>query len=549
MHLSWSVPHIWYEAHLVCENTGLNTYGFTVSGVPLPIVAHNEHIAWGMTNSQIDVMDWYYYEQVDEDTYIYNNTETEFTYKNYTINVKGSSPEEYSVRETVHGPVMNDFLYQNQDGEDTLNYTNSDILATQWTLYNITNTFRAIYGFNHATNLTEFNEASKFFDNPGQNLVYADIEGNIQMRPTALTPIRDDSKIPGWHLGNGSMPYNGSAGSGDWIGYVPLEELPVSTNPDQKYLASANQISVGPNWTSHQIQPRINVHDGFRGRRINHVLSTAPDGTIDIEFMKDLLFDTVAIPAQEFTPIILEDMDNFYGVTKPGEMATIYSLLSAWDGDMDKDETAPSIYRAWRDKIRDSVFADERNTYAVDSYPRLNILEFLMKENVTSHWFDDVTTTPKVENRTDCVIQALDDAMDLLTTIYGSSDPNDWRYGEIHQVEFRHITGIGSLGLGPFENSGSGYTVNPSGFSLLTTGGRPARSGASERMIIDFSDLNNSLTVIPGGQRGVASSRHYGDQLIELFLVGELHPQWFSNIPSNFPSLATESTLIFRGGA
>ena len=193
MHLAWNSPGIWYEAHLVCENTGLNTYGFTVAGVPIPVVAHNDHVAWGFTNAGMDVMDFYYYDAINDTHYVYDETPTAYTTIDYEVKIKGEEPQQFKLRETVHGPVVSDLTYGGFSAEDF--GLENGVLATQWTLYNITNTFRALYGFNHATNLAEFDEASKFFDVPGQNIVYADVDGNIQIRPTPRVPIRDDTGI------------------------------------------------------------------------------------------------------------------------------------------------------------------------------------------------------------------------------------------------------------------------------------------------------------------------------------------------------------------
>jgi penicillin amidase len=545
MHLSWNSPGIWYEAHLVCENTGLNTYGFTVAGVPIPIVAHNEHLAWGMTNSGMDVMDWYYYNEVDDEHYIYNHTVTPYTYKNYVIKVKGQNDIHYTVKETVHGPVLSDLTYMGYSAEDF--GLENMVLATQWTLYNITNTFRALYGFNHATNLNEFNEASKFFDVPGQNIVYADVDGNIQIRPTARVPIRDDKNIPIWHTGNGTLPYNGSNGEGDWVGFIPIEELPVSTNPTQKYLASANQVSVGPDYTQYHLQP-YGYAAGYRARRINEVLAAAPDGSIDINFMKDLHTDVKSVPAREMTPIILAELDNYYGSSKPANIEAISTILGDWDYIMDKNGRAPTIYRAWRDEMYEAIYADESSLYSIDAYPDINFMEYIMKENASSHWFDDVSTTPKVENLTDCVVKAMDNAILYLTDIYSSSDPTTWRWGVLHKVAFPDLLGIGVGYVGPFEADGSGFTVTPSGIRLRSDGANPSTHGASERYIVDFSNLNNTISVIPSGQRAIQSSKHYSDQLTELFLQGEYHVQWFSNTYSDFPTQAIESQIYFKGG-
>ena len=283
--------------------------------------------------------------------------------------MKGQDPIQYVTRETVHGPVVSDLTYMGISADD-FNLENV-VFATQWTGYNITDTFRALYGFNHATNLAEFDEASKFFDIPGQNIVYADVDGNIQIRPTARVPIRDDTGIEPWNTGNGTMPYNGSAGHGDWIGYIPFEDLPVSTNPAQKYLTSANQVTTGPSYPYH-LQP-YGYDDGYRARRINEVLAAAPDGTVDIEFMKNLHLDVKDVAAEAFTPIFLAELDNHYGPTKPGTVQTIYDILEDWTigidaYKMDRNEVAPTIYRALLDFMYDATYGDESSEYGINAY-------------------------------------------------------------------------------------------------------------------------------------------------------------------------------------
>ena len=101
--------------------------------------------------------------------------------------------------------------------------------------------------------------------------------------------------------------------------------------------------------------------------------------------------------------------------------------------------------------------------------------------------------------------------------------------------------------LGPYEADGEGYTINPSGVNI-DSGTGYARGGPSERLIIDFSNLNNSLTVIPSGQRGNPASKHYSDQLVKLFLKGRYHYQYFSNSYLNFPTSSIESQIYFFPG-
>jgi len=533
MHLAWNMPGIWYEAHLVSSDTDLNIYCFTLAGVNVPIVGHNEHVAWGFTNVAYDVMDWYYYNSIDEDHYIYDGKSTAYTTRSYSINVKGQDPEEFTVKETVHGPVLNDFL-----GSSITEAFGDVVLAPRWTANNVTLEFLALYGFSHAHNRAEFDEASTYFHNPAQNMVYADVDGHIAIRPTGLVPIR---------VGNGTFPYNGSAGEGEWTNYILFDKLPNATDPSQHYLASANQIATGPDYTDYFLQNSYS--DGYRARRINELLSKAPDGTVSVEKMIEIQMDVNSSSAQAFTPYLIDAIENNYG-SNPSDTQIngVLTILKDWKYVMDKDLSAPTIYRKWRDYFDDYTFDDEIEAYKAASGPGLNVLEYLMREVPNSHWFDNISTSA-IENRDNIILTALDDTIDWLENFYDSSDPTSWRWGDIHTVYYGHLTGLEALSVGPFEWSGSGDCITPSGVNIRTGVGR-AIGGSSERLIVDFSNLNNTISVIPSGQSGHSNSKHYSDQVENLFLLGKYHVQYFTNTPTNFPTSSIESRIYFtEGGA
>lgn len=528
MHLSWILPGVWYEQQLVATESNFNCYGFAIPGMPMVAVGHNQYIGWGFTNTGYDVIDWYYYNAIDDTHYLYNNTVTPYTYMTYNINVKNSDPVKLTVRHTIHGPVLSDLRDFGLPSS-----LGNIVLAPKWIANGIYYNLQAGNGFDRATNREEFDDASKYWTTLAQNIVYADIYGNIAIRPTGKVPIRAS--------GTGTFPYNGSNGEGEWIGYVPFGWLPNCTNPDQMYLVSSNQIVAGPNYTRYFLQNEY--VNGYRARRINEVLSRAPDGTIDIEFMKQLQFDVNSTPARAFIPYLIEVIENYYGPSPPTKINNVLSVLKPWRYIMDKDSAAPTIYRKWRDYFMDYTFNDEINKYGAAVGPQLAMLEYLMKENETSHWFDDVYT-PVLETRNETMLTALNASIDWLENFYGSNDPSEWRWGDLHQVLFEHLTGLAPLSKGPYEADGEGYCVNPSAVNIRTGTGY-AVGGASERLIVDFSNLNNSLTVIPSGERGLSNSKHYADQLEELFLQGKYHYQYYTNTFSNFPTSCIESKMFF----
>jgi penicillin G amidase len=191
------------------------------------------------------------------------------------------------------------------------------------------------------------------------------------------------------------------------------------------------------------------------------------------------------------------------------------------------------------------TFNDEFTKYNATGAPQVVVLEKLMKEDEGSHWFDNVSTVG-IETRNETMLLALNATINWLTGFYHSGDPSSWKWGIIHKIYFPHLTGLAPLSKGPYPGNGEGFTINPAGANLRDAQHiRYAQHGASERMILDFSNLNRSLSVIPSGERGLSNSKHYSDQLEQLFLQGKYHFQYYSNTPVNFPTNSIESTIYF----
>ncbi|MHA1341716.1 MAG: penicillin acylase family protein [Promethearchaeota archaeon] len=541
MHLAYGIPGIWYETHIIDTSSNWNFYGFFLAGVSVPIVGHNSYVAWGFTNTGYDVLDWYYYNTIDNDHYLYKGSILEYGKINYTINVKGQSPVHFTVKTTVHGPVFNDFL-----SEKFLNDFPDNTIACKWIAQNITFELKALYGYSKAENRSSFDKASKYFHCPAQNTIYADIHGNIGIRPTGLVPIRNDTDLPSWHAGNGTMPYNGSKGEGEWIGYIPFEDLPHSENPTQGYLTSANQIIAGPDYLkNYSLQHPLSIAPGYRARRINELLALNDD--ITVEDMKSFQLDVYSVLAGNVTPILVNVLQNLSNKTQIQNDVMI--ILQNWNYKMDKKLAAPTIFHVWYEIYKEYTFKDEFDALGIgDLLPNDAVLEKLTRENETAEWFNNIST-PAVESRNETILAALNTALNALTNYFGTANPSQWRWELIHFVEFPHITGLSSLGFGPYPVNGSGRTINPKAVKLWKNGEiKPGISkwGASERLIVDFSDLNKTLSVIPSGERGISTSKHYSDQL-ELYLQGKYHPQYFgATTPQLFQQQWIESQILFK---
>jgi penicillin amidase len=522
MHLQWSVPSIWYQISYFSKESGLSAWGFMFIGSPMIVAGHNKDIAWGFTNVGGDVLDWYYYKENDQGQYYYNGEWKTYQTVDEVIKIKGKEPFTYTIRLTPQG---SEIAGRNYNGRSLVaSWIGTKDYVTELGRKFV---FKAVYGFNFASNYNEFKAAVSNWDGPAQNIVYAD-KSNIALWVAGVHPSRTSSI-------DGRLPINGSVSSDAWQGYIEPEDWPHSINPTQGYLASANQKSVGPNYPYYIGSYHA---EGYRARRINYVLNN--DTSVTIEDMKNLQTDTVDTSAEAFVPFLLEAIANnpSFGSEVPTWEAAVRALKS-WDYDMDKDETAPLIYQFFIENYQKFTFSDEWSASGIelDRYPQRVFLENLSWKDPNSVWFDNVSTEDIVETRDDVLLTAFKAALEELDNELG--DFSNWVYGVWHKGYFESLILLKALSSDQVPISGSRYTVNPSG-------GKIAKAGASERAIYDLSDLSKSIASLPGGQRANPTSKNYLDLLYDYFLKLEYYEQTFYLNQNEFPTDLIESTLIFR---
>lgn len=530
MHLSRDVPAIWYQAHLVSSETDYNMYGFVPPGVPFLIAGHNEYLGWGFTNVAADVSDLYYYKTnpTDSNQYWYDggwqNFEEEITW----ISVKGQNPLPVTIRRTVHGPVLSD-----------VGITYSDyVLAQRWTGAEPSYEVIALNKMTRATNYAEFIEGQKYWWTISQNIVYADVHDTIAIRPTGRWPIRSE--------GYGRLPYNGSAGEGEWVDFVEFDELPLSLNPARGYVASANQLAAMYGSGGYPYYIHSFTAPGYRARRINYLLDT--DELVTIRDMKNYQNDVVDTAAEAFVSYIVDAFDSAPTATQADpNLAAAVNYLRSWNFSMLQDLVAPTIWRAWFDFYQEAVFGDEYDQLVCGRgellWPSPVILENMTRYTPNAIWFDDVTTTGVTETRDDIILAALDGAISRLILDEGA-DMSQWTWGRFHFVVYTHSVSS-ALGHGPYPADGDAVTLNPSRVDMWKKEQGASRGGPSERLIVNFADPFHAQSVIPGGQSGNPFSSHYSDQLHQLFLDGLYHIDY---LYSTMEDLADrESILVLTG--
>ena len=517
-HLGIAMPSIWYQVDLHCkpknDQCPYEVAGFSLAGAPGVIIGHNDHIAWGFTFAEEDVMDLFI-EKVNPDNpnqYEVNGEWVDFETRKETINVTGGDPVELTVHITRHGPVISEVygpLKNEGDPRDKefvpfkdragIDLPQNYVIALSWTALSPSDPFDAIWGFNKAENWEQFREAARNLHVPGQNLAYADVDGNIGYQTSGDIPIRKQ--------GDGALPVPGWTGEYDWTGFIPFEEMPYTFNPVEGYIAPANNKIVGDDY-AHFITTDWDY--GFRANRIVEMIENAP-GRIDIAYFQTMQGDDYDPSAEIYVPLLLQLDAQF---SKQNE-AIAFDLLKDWDYQARADSSAAAAYEAFWSHLLKNTFNDELpERYWPSGGDRW--FEVMRDISADSAWWDDKSTTDPIETRADILKKSFIEGVAELEDILGK-DPAKWKWGEMHVANFQNGT-LGQSGLpplealfnrGPFPTSGGKSIVNATSWNSAK--GYEVTNLPSMRMIVDLGDLNNSVTVHTTGQSGHAYHPHYID--------------------------------------
>jgi penicillin amidase len=525
-HLAPTVPGVWYQMGLHCtelsEACPYDVAGFTFAGFPGVIIGHNQRIAWGFTNLGPDVTDLYL-EAVEGERYRRGKNWREFTRRQETIRIAGGEPFTFTVRSSVHGPLLSDVssTYASVGANAPVRDGAPDrhegyAVALSWTALRTTRTAEAVFDIDKATTWEEFRGAARNFAAPSQNMVYADRDGHIGYQAPGLIPIRTAAH-------RGAYPAPGWDKDYDWTGdFVPFEELPSVLDPAEGFVATANQAPIDATY------PRRLGEDwdaGYRSQRIVDVLTRR--GTLSPTAMADLQLDTRNGFAGSLIPYLL-DIDAGSRYYSDGQR-----LLEDWDLTQPADSAAAAYFNAvWRNLL-ELTFADELPaSVEVDGGSRWFEVVARLLEEPNSDWWDDDATEDVHEGRDDVLRAALREARDELVRLQSRS-PEGWTWGHQHTLRLENQTvGQSDLGLiarvvnrGPWEVGGGTAIVNATGWNAAE--GYEVNWVPSMRMVVSMADLDDSTWVNLTGASGHAFSDHYTDQT-ELWADGRTLPWAFT---------------------
>ncbi|MFH6934531.1 penicillin acylase family protein [Flavobacterium sp. FlaQc-30] len=494
-HIGFSQPATWYEAHIVTPEHEL--YGCYLAGTPFPLLAHNREYAYGLTMFENDDIDFYQEKNKTGDLNQYQTPTGFATYevRKKTIKVKDTSDVVLTVKSSRHGPIMNDLL-------DHLDKKNPIAMLWTYTQQPI-QILDAVYGLSHAKNKEEFRKATQLVAAPGLNVMYGDAKGNVAWWATGK--LYKHNKGVNTHL-----ILDGSTGKEDIVEYLDFSKNPSAENPKWGYVYSANNQ---PEAIDGYLYPGYYLPED-RAKRISGLMDAKSDW--DKEAISKMIYDNTSDVAVETVKNLISNIDLN---TVSAEEKEAVNVLKSWKGTTNLEDVAPTIYNKWvylylKNTFEDEMGEDNFNLFLGISIGKQVIANQIKNEN--SVWWDNVKTKNVKETRKDIVAKSFHETVTALQKQLGNTVA-DWKWEKVHTVEHEHPLGKiaalrGLFNVGPFGSPGSNEVINNLFFGLNNEGKYYVKGGPSTRRIVDFSDIENSWSILPTGQSGNPFSKHYSDQ-------------------------------------
>ena len=474
MHLPLRAPSLWYLVALHAPS--LDVAGMSIPGVPYVIAGHNRAIAWGFTNASLDDLD-FFVERLDPDDstrYLTPAGSEPFLVIQDTIRIRGGAVQPMSIRITRHGPILDSVRDPQEAG----------LLAMRWAGNDPSATIEAIPALNRAAGWEQFRDAVRLFNNPHQNVVFADTAGNIGYVMGGRIPLRGAGRMPP------VLPVPGWTGEWDWNGWLPFDEHPQAFNPAHGYVVTANNRQApapqGDRISTYWEQP-------YRAARIRQMI--VESGKLDDAAVHAMQLDVRDALAERYRRLAV-DAARRAGLEEGAQ------TLERWDLRASRDSRGAALFYAWYESVNRLLRAE---LYGETPGPLGRSAVDAILDRAALPWSDTSRA------RFDAITA---DAMNAADSIAGARS-----WGQLHQVLAEHqlaavapLERLLRLNVGPVPGDGSPTTVNVSDFAPRQIPVRAAY-GPSQRHVVDMANVDESGGfILPTGQSGLPVSRHYRSQ-------------------------------------
>lgn len=505
-HIGFSLPGIWFEAHLKVEDPDepYEIYGHFLPNIPFAVMGHDRTKAWGITIAYLDDMDFYKETFSDSgNETLFDGSEIPLQRRLEVIKVRGGEDIQLPVHVSHNGPILDEII------EDKS-------ISMKWTYFLEDNhPIEGFYRMGRAKNFDEFKKGVSKVGSPGLNIVYADSEDNIARLNLGRYPKRSD-------LSDSRVVLDGSSKDDAYKGYYSFEEMPHNINPESGFVASSNNRPLTANESFRGMwQPRDRFITLYSRLLVKN----------DWSVIDNMLLQTSVLNNENewIRDLVVKELEN-RSLNEQEKLSL--SELKKWDRQTYPNRVGASIYHQFMYhltmNILDELNEEERNKYCGLS-ARWYFLGRMLKREKAQWW--DIKNTSDIETRGDVIHKSFQDTVSYLEENYGSK-VSSWTWGELHTIEFAHPVGKSFplnkiLNLGPYPVMGAYNNIN----NFRKVGcmdGHKVKSGPSTRRIIDFSDTEKSYGILPLGISGHYLSPFFKNQM-QRFLSGKYRFQIMSN--------------------
>ena len=522
-HIAFSQPSVWYQNHI--KTPDFEIYGFNIALMPFPLLGHNKEYAYGLTMLANDDLNFYEEKDNPENSLEYKtpNGFAKYELRKKTIKIKGEVDTTFQVRVSKHGPIMNGLIEHLKDERP---------IAMNWIYTHLPNEMLEVaYGISHSKSLSDFKKSVAKIHAPGLNVMYGDAKDNIAWFSSAkLYQLRDSL--------SSKMYLDGASGKDEILEFLPFEENPQAVNPSWNYVYSANHQ---PDSVRGKLYPGYYQPED-RSKRIVALLEEKNDFTK--EDVASMIYDVKSPTVSKIANDLLKNIDKS---SLSASERKAFTELEKWDGNYLKTKVGPTIYNRFLYEFLEQVYKDELGN-GFELFINSQLQDHALPVQVNrenSVWWDNIETKNKVETRQEIITTSFRNSIAFLQNQLGENVDN-WQWKRVVSVEYEHAIGkAGGLlrkffNVGPFETIGGNEVINNQIFKLDSTGVYKITAGPSTRRIIDFSDVENSLAIIPTGQSGNVFSKHYKDQA-QKYVDGEFVKMSLSEADI----LKNENKLVF----
>jgi len=483
-HLQLSLPSIWYTIHLSAP--GYNTMGASLPGSPGVISGFNDSIAWGETNAQRDLVDWYRIEFRDgkRQEYKMDNGWKPTRLQVEKIQVRGAGEMIDSVIYTEHGPVRYDKHFKAKN--DRFHF------AYRWVTHEASNEMRTFYELNKARNISDYHRALNHYSAPAQNFVFASVQGDIAMRIQGRFPIRRPNE--------GRFILDGTVSTTNWRRFIPNEHQVMEENPIRGFVSSANQY---PADSTYPYYIMSSSYEAFRNRRINQRL--AEMDSVTAEDMMALHSDNHGLKAAEALPLLLP-LVRTEGLTADEKKAL--EVLRSWDYGYTVESPAAAWFDSWWNAFMMNAWDEFRDQPHELPIPTSFQTIHLIRIRPELQFFDKAAT-PEKETLADIANLSFKEAVETVMKWKNENDNKEPLWADFKNTSVEHLLRLPALSRF-VRASGNREVVNATS----------RRAGPSWRMVVSMENPIRAWGVYPGGQSGRPGHPAY-DNMIGPWSRGE----------------------------